>query len=76
MPHSFFGAGETFGVRQLAAAFKRMFEKRAHRAVFKSGSKLSPKAPYGRENYEAFPDVVLPSHENRWIARVAQRHYH
>jgi hypothetical protein len=35
-----FLGGEAFGVRQLAAAFKLILEKRAFRAVFKSGSKL------------------------------------
>jgi hypothetical protein len=29
---------QAFGVRQLAAAFKRTLEKRAPRAVFKNGS--------------------------------------
>jgi len=39
MPHSFWG-GEAFGVRQLAAAFKRTLEKQSLWAAFKSGSKL------------------------------------
>jgi hypothetical protein len=39
MPHSFWG-GEAFGVRYLAAAFKRTLEKQALWAVFKSGSML------------------------------------
>jgi hypothetical protein len=36
MPHSFW-EGETFGVRQFAAAFKKTLEKQAHWAVFESG---------------------------------------
>jgi len=39
MPHGFW-RGEAFGVRQLAAAFKRTLEKQALWAAFKSGSKL------------------------------------
>ena len=37
MPHSFLEA-KPLEMRQLAAAFKETLEKRAHRAVFKSGS--------------------------------------
>jgi hypothetical protein len=43
MPLNF--AGEAFGVRKLACAFRENLE---NRAVFKSGGKLPHKAPSGR----------------------------